>query len=61
MRRRKTSASSCDLDVDGGKLKYQCFRIPGVNIHGRNSKVKQWFAVKPCPISSRTRTKYKSK
>ena len=47
-RRRKTSArsesgdSSCDLDVDGGKLvEYRCFGIPGVYIHGRNPRVRQ--------------------
>ncbi len=65
-RRRKTSGrsengdSSCDLDVDGGKLvECRCFGIPGVYIHGRNPRVRQWVAVKPSPISSRTRTKFK--
>ena len=62
VRRRKTKGrsesgdSSCDLYVDGRKLvEYRYFRIPGVSIHGRNSRVRQWFTVKPNPISSRTK------
>ena len=67
VRRRKSAKSesgdnNCKLDVNGDKLvEHRCFGIPEVYIHRRNPRVKQWFAVKPNSISSRTRTKFKYK
>ena len=57
-----SGGSSCDLDLmEGHKWSIDASGIPGVCIHGGNPRVRQWFAVKSSPISSRTRTKFKYK
>ena len=61
--RRKKKSAGCvgdgELRVDGGSVMH--FRnlngIPGINI--RDGGFRHWVAMKPSPVSSRTRTKLK--
>ena len=65
-RRKKSTSESGDstwkLNVDGGRqVEYKCLKrgILGIYIYnGRNAR--QRFAVKPSPVSSRTRTKFET-
>ena len=63
IRKSTIESGGCELDVNGGRqveYKYLKRGIPGIYISNRRN-ARQWVAVNPSPISSRTRTKFKHK